>query len=160
MFPLVGVLGRLRLLGVQAHVCISGAPDDATRICRSFAGIGIEDVVNSTARKAIGQVGDVVFLPVPLSVTGGVTPVAPAVMAWASGADIILPASHPAVPLLGGRSGVFVMQDNNADECVRWIAGPHGKDVAGRIEVVHGWRSEGDLQLDEFIADLSRLHHP
>ncbi|MDP6986852.1 MAG: hypothetical protein QGG74_02295 [Phycisphaerales bacterium] len=159
MFPMLGVLGRLRLLGAEAHVCISGSPDDATRICRSFAGIGIEDVVNSTARKAIGQVGDVVFLSVPLSVTGVVTPVAPAVMAWASGADIILPDSHPAVPLLGGRSGVLVMQDTNADECVRWVAGPHGKDVAGRIEVVRGWRSESDLLLDEFIAGLSRLHH-
>lgn len=150
MLPLVGVLCRLHLLGIQIQICIAGTPADAPQMCSMLADIGIEDVVMCGAGNSVSQPGDVVYLPVSSPSIGVVPPVAPAVMAWSSGADIVLPVSHPAIPLLGGVPGVRVMQDT--DDVVRWIVGGRDEDVASRVEVADGWRSEMDRTLDDFVA--------
>ncbi len=150
ILPFVSAVTRLHLLGIPIQIHIAGAPADAPQMCDMLADIGIGDVVMCGAGNSISQPGDVVCFPVPSPSIGLVPPVAPAVMAWSSGADIALPVSHPAIQLLGGVPGVRVMQD--MDDVVRWIVGGRDEDVASRVDMADGWRSELDRTLDEFVA--------
>lgn len=152
MRPLACVLARLHLLGLSMQVRIAGVPADVTASCGMLADIGIDDVVLSTLGSTRYCPGEVAYFPVPPPALSGVPPVAPAVMAWANGADILLPAAHPAVNTLGGKAGVMVMKDTAADAAIWWITGARSSDVASRIEVVDAWRAKWDRSLDEFIA--------
>jgi len=152
MLPMIGILGRLHLLGMPLNVHIVGEPADAPHGCVMLAGIGLDNVTVSTMAECPRQVGEVVLLPDQLDRSGLVAAVAPAIMMWSRGADVLVPEGHAAQPQLEGQPGVLVMRPGHTDEVVRWISGRRDQDVAARRALVDAWRLDADQSLDATIT--------
>ena len=70
MLPLIGIFGRLHLLGMALSIHIAGAPADAAHGTAMLAAIGITNVTVGSMAGVPRQSGEVVFLPVALGVSG------------------------------------------------------------------------------------------
>ena len=144
------LLGQMHLLGRPMHLTIVGDVADAAQMRGMLKTFEMDPKRRDAGCPWTPSAGDVVLIPdAPLG-SRQIPAVAPALRAWASGADVIVPSGHRALEFIDGRPRCHELCGTNLDHILRSIGQSAGDD--DQAESIYAkWQAAGLYQLDHAI---------
>lgn len=152
MHGIVGLIGRLQLLGRSPRVRIAGDPYDRHRTCAMLTALGADDIRICDLSDLWAHVGagSIIWFGPTWRPSGQIESAGPAMRAWALGATVLLADEHAAADTLQGRPGVHINVDRHADAALRTLSLGMPTDGQDRAEVAAHWWSELLEALERF----------